>query len=129
LKKTIIAAVAVAALVGCAANSSTKLARGHAPIQPHNDPVCLLKHPLPSGIAHTIIGEVRGGKKTYGSMQEVLSVMGAEGRKVGADAIINVQTKHDINAFAWARPIGSGTGVKLANKSDIDCIKMGGEFR
>jgi hypothetical protein len=117
------------ALTGCAANSSTKLVRGQNKLQPHADPVCLLKSPLPGGISHTVIGEVRGGKKTYGSMQEVLSVMGNEARSIGADAIINVKTRHDVNAWAWARPVANGNGVKLENKADFDCLKLGGEFR
>ncbi len=124
-----ISILAVLFLAGCAANSSTKMVRGQDKFPAHTEPVCLLKSPLPAGVEHTVIGEVRGGKKTYGSMEEVLAVMGKEARSIGADAVVNLKTRRDINAFAWARPVGNGDGVKLANKADFDCIKLGGEFR
>lgn len=127
--KIIIAILTTGALAGCAANSSTKLAKGQQKLTSHADPVCLLKSPLPADISYTVIGEVRGGKKTYGSMEEVLTVMGTEARSIGADAVINLKTRRDIGAWAWSRPVGNGDGIKLANKADLDCLKLGGEFR
>jgi hypothetical protein len=32
-------------------------------------------------------------------------------------------------AWAWARPYGTGTAVKLNNKADLDCAALGGEMR
>lgn len=129
MKTTMAIAAFAVIFTGCAANSSTKIAKGQQKMQPHSEPVCLLRSPLPSDIKYSMIGEVRGGKRTYGSMQEILAVMGDEARSIGADAIINIKTRHDMNAWAWARPIGSGDGIKLENKTSLDCIKLGGEFR
>lgn len=130
MKTGVTIAVLAIAMTGCAVTtSSTKLVRGQERFTPHAEPVCLLRSPLPAGIQHTLVGDVRGGKRTYGSMEEVLSIMGDEARKVGADAIVNLKTRRDANAWSWARPIGNGDGVKLANRADLDCLKLGGELR
>ena len=50
----------------------------------------MIKSPLPSNIGYTTIGAVQGGKKTYGSINEILLVMADEAREIGADAIINL---------------------------------------
>jgi hypothetical protein len=105
------------------------MVRGQKEFPAHAEPVCMLKSPLPASVDHTVIGEVRGGKKTYGSMEEVLTVMGKEARSIGADAVVSLKTRRDIGAWAWSRPVGNGDGVKLASKSDFDCLKSGGEFR
>lgn len=129
MRKVILAAVAVTLLGGCAARSTTKMARGEVRQAAHSSPVCMLKSPLPTNISYKVIGDVRGGKRWYGSMNEVLPVMADEARGIGADAIINLKTGFDMNAWAWARPVANGTGVKLDNKADLDCLKLGGELR
>jgi len=96
-------------LSGCAAKSSMKPVAQNQELFPrHSEPVCFLKSPLPTEITYTKIGEIRGSKKTYGSLTEVLPLMAEEARSVGADAIINLETGHKIGAFAWARPVGKG---------------------
>jgi len=117
-------------LAGCAAKSTTKLvSKTQESFPRHREPVCMLRSPLPSNIGYTAIGEVRGGKQTYGSINEVLPVMADEAREIGADAIINLQTSHKMGAWAWARPTGSGIGVKLNDKSSFSCASHGGELR
>jgi hypothetical protein len=114
-------------LGGCAARSHTKLAGGGiAPSNPHGEPVCLVRAPLPSSIEYTVIGEVKGGKRFYGSFSEVLAVMADEARRVGADAVIALKTETDVNAIAWARPVGNGKAIKLKDKSSFDCKQNGG---
>ena len=120
----------VVALTGCAAKSTTKLvSKSQEPFARHHEPVCMIRSPLPSNIGYTVVGEVRGGKKTYGSVNEVLPVMADEAREIGADAIINLQTSHQIGPWAWARPVGSGTAVRLNNRGNFNCASHGGELR
>ena len=79
------------AFTGCAAKSTTKLvSKTQEPFPRHREPVCMIKSPLPSNIGYTTIGAVQGGKKTYGSINEILLVMADEAREIGADAIINL---------------------------------------
>jgi uncharacterized protein YbjQ (UPF0145 family) len=55
--------------------------------------------------------------------------MANEARKMGADAVVNLQLGHKIGMIAWARPYGLGTGVKLGNPRDLNCLALGGELR
>jgi uncharacterized protein YbjQ (UPF0145 family) len=55
--------------------------------------------------------------------------MANDARKIGADAVVNVRARHQVGAFAWARPVADGTAVRIVNKEDFDCVKLGGEFR
>jgi uncharacterized protein YbjQ (UPF0145 family) len=72
---------------------------------------------------------VEGSKEFYGSVSEILPAMADEARRMGADAIVNLTTGQRIGLFAWARPVGSGTAIKIANKSDPNCLSAGGEIR
>jgi hypothetical protein len=127
--KTVVAILAVLSLAnaGCAARSNTRIAAsGQASNPSHNEPVCFIRAPLPSSIAYSVIGEIRGGKKWYGGFSEVLTAMANEARRIGADAVINLVTTMDANAIAFARPIGTGTAIKLKEKGSFDCQKNGG---
>lgn len=117
-------------VAGCAPTSSTKLvSRNQELFARHAEPVCFLRSPLPSDIPYTRIGEIRGGKKTYGSVSEIIPLMAEEARSLGADAVVNLNTGQRMGAWAWARPVGTGVAVKLAKRTDLDCIARGGEWR
>ncbi len=124
-------ALAVAAtLAGCAARSTVQLADSRAPApQAHAEQVCMLKSALPANVKYTVVGSINSSKQTYGSVNELLPLMAADARKVGADAIVNLNTAQRIGAWAWARPVGTGTAVKLADRKGFDCAGLGGELR
>ena len=129
MKPHVVVIAAVLAVSGCAANTSTKyVSKGQAPLPRSVEPVCFVRAPLPSNIDYTKIGEVRGGKKSYGTVSEIIPAMADEARSIGADALINVTTGQRMGAWAWARPVGSGTAIKLANRADLDCLANGGEW-
>lgn len=122
------------ALCGCAARTGTNM--GYAdpqakaePPTPHAEPVCMLRAPLPSNIKHKVVGRVESSKQWYGSTDGIITNMAAEARRVGADAVVGMQAGQSIGFFAWARPVGYGMGVKLENRADLDCLKLGGEYR
>ncbi|MDR0251509.1 MAG: hypothetical protein LBI35_09450 [Burkholderiales bacterium] len=118
---------ACAVLAGCAARASTKLSSEMA--EAHTWPVCILRAPLPENIEKTILGFIKASNRSYGSMNEVLFMMAEDARKIGADAVINVRARHQVGALAWARPVAEGQAVKITEKEDFDCLKLGGELR
>lgn len=121
--------VLLATVAGCAAKSHTKVIAGRDGLPRHIGPVCFLKSPLPPDVKHTVIGQIKGGKKTYGSFNEVYAVMAEEARRVGADAVVGLDARTDINAVAWARPVAQGAAIKLSDPASFDCQKWGGAYR
>ncbi len=90
--------------------------------------VCMIKGSLPANIRFAVVGSVEGSKEFYGSVNEILPLMAEEARKLGGDVIINLETHQRMGLWAWARPVGTGTAVKLANKNDLNCLAAGGTF-
>ena len=127
----IIALVAALALSGCAAKSviHPTIKGQQAAAAPHAEPVCLMRSPMPSAIAYTVVGKMKSSKKTYGSVSELLPVMADDARAAGADVIINLNTGQKMGLLAWSRPVGTGTAVKLADRSTFNCAANGGELR
>jgi hypothetical protein len=115
-------------LTGCASRAVTKLADKSRPIPAHHEPVCLIRAPLSSDIKYTVIGELDGSKRTYGSVSEIIPVMADEARSVGADAIINLKTGQSFSPLAWSRPVGSGLAIKLDKREGFDCQAKNGEW-
>lgn len=127
MKKLLVAACVVA---GCAAPSATTVSSNKTQsAAAHNQPVCLLKTGLPANVGHTVLGPIEGSKEFYGSVTEIIPLMAQEARNIGADAIVNMNTGHKIGMWAWSRPYGTGTAVKLNRKSDLNCAALGGEMR
>jgi hypothetical protein len=116
-------------LAGCAARSVHTVADRAQPVTPHVEPVCMLKSPLPSSIPHAIVGRIDASKQFYGGSNQLIPFMADEARKMGADVVVNLRVGQKMGWFAWAHPYGSGTGVKLSNKADLNCLALGGELR
>ena len=127
--KAVLAASAAAILITACAPTSQSKRVTDAPVQARTGPVCLLKGPMPANIRHTVVGEINASKETYGSVNEIIPLLGDEARKMGADVVINVTTAQRLGMFAWARPVASGTAVKVERPADFNCTKMGGEVR
>jgi uncharacterized protein YbjQ (UPF0145 family) len=94
----------------------------------------MLRTTLPENIQLTVLGQVEESKELYvsdfyGSTDEILRLMADKARKMGAEAVINVSTHQRIGFWAWARPVGAGTAVKFANKTDLNCTDLGGTLR
>lgn len=129
-KASLLAASAVTVLLaGCAPTSkAVRVTEGQAS-QARTGPVCFLKSPMPANVKHRVLGEVSSSKEFYGSVNEILPLMAEEARKMGADAVVNVNTGQKIGLWAWARPVGTGMAVKLEKPSDLNCKALGGEMR
>ena len=51
------------------------------------------------------------------------SMLADKARKLGADAVIDADTKYYPSAISWAAPHGAGKAVKLKSKSAIDGLQ------
>jgi uncharacterized protein YbjQ (UPF0145 family) len=89
----------------------------------------MLRSPLPAGVKGKALAALNSSKRTYGSVSELIPLMANDARNIGADAIINLNTGQKMGAFAWARPVGTGTAVKLENPESFNCVASGGELR
>ena len=78
---------------------------------------------------HEVVGTLDSTKQFYGGTGSIVLAMADEARRIGADAVVNLRTGQKIGFFAWARPYGTGTAVKLEKRDDLDCLKLGGEYR
>ena len=121
-------ALTTIALAGCA-RTGTNLGYAETQAPSHAEPVCLLKSPLPSAIMHKVLGRVESSKQFYGGTEEIIVNMANEARRIGADAVVSMTAGQKMGMFAWARPVGIGMGVKLENRAELDCMKLGGEWR
>lgn len=92
-------------------------------------PVCMLRSPLPVDVKYKIVGAINSSKRTYGSVSELIPLMASDARAIGADAVVNLTTGQKMGLLAWARPVGNGMAVKLANPEGFNCIAAGGELR
>ncbi len=127
--RTLVLIALCGTLAACAARSTVKLADPQAvKLAAHAGQVCLLRSPLPANTKFKVVGDINGSKRTYGSVSELLLLMAADARAIGADTIINLNTGQKMGAWAWARPVGTGTAVKLEGSS-FDCASAGGELR
>jgi uncharacterized protein YbjQ (UPF0145 family) len=127
--KTILVSITCILLSGCAGRAVNNAVDRGTAMAPHVEPVCMLKSPLPSSIRYSIVGEINSSQQFYGSSEPLIPLMADEARKMGADAVVNLKLGHKMGMLAWSRPYGLGTGVKLANPGDLNCLALGGELR
>lgn len=120
-------------LQACGARAKVGTAEGQLHVnkaQP-TDKVCFLQGGLPSNVEYFVIGKIKGSRKSYGSTDSVLEVMAKEAKKVGADAVIDVDIGQSFGGFMpWShvRPKGTGIAVRLkAGQKPLDCASMSGK--
>lgn len=120
-------------LQGCAARAKAIPVEGqtHVNSSSPTDKVCLLQGDLPYAVNYTILAQIKGSKRSYGSTDSVLNAMAQEAKRIGADAVINISAKQGFGGFMpWShvRPKGTGAAIKLkTDQKPIDCVALGGK--
>lgn len=124
----------VAAVAGCASGVKTKteLVGGrNASVTARNGPVCMLAGGLPDGIQSVAIGKMKATKGTYGAVDNLMLPMADEARRVGADAIINLQAGQRFKGplpWRYNAPTGAGIAVRFVDQAmPFDCAASGGQ--
>jgi hypothetical protein len=100
-------------------------------LQPHNEQICMLAGSLPGQFRYTDIGQIVTSKGTYGQIDEVLHAMADEGRRIGVDAITDLQARQRGSVMPWrySTPISKGRLVKLSDDSPpLDCEAIEGKL-
>jgi hypothetical protein len=126
----ILITVFLASCGGVRAKSTT--AEGATLYAPNNGEICLMAGAPASDIQYEIVGRVVATKRTYGSSDELFMPMALEARKLGADAIINLQASQRFKGpMPWrvTSPTGDGQAIKvLPGSPKIQCLLAGGRL-
>lgn len=128
MKKLIIVAGSIV-LAGCAARATNRPLATEEVAAARTGPVCLLQSPLPETVKHKVVGQIDASKRWYGGTGALMPLMADEGRKLGADAVVNIRSGQRIGLFAWATPYAYGTAVKVDDPKALNCLGLGGEMR
>lgn len=129
--KRFVLILAATAIAGCAGvKTKTELLGGKgSQVTSRSGSVCLLAGELPAGIEAIPIGRIKATKGTYGNTDNLMLPMANEARRVGADAVIELQAGIRIKGpLPWrvAAPTGDGQAVKIS--LPFDCVQAGGQL-
>ena len=73
--------------------------------------------------SYTFIADIEIGSNVRFGYGDANKELAEKARQMGADAVINAETKYYPSAFSWAAPHGKGKAVKLKSKNVVDNIK------
>lgn len=84
---------------------------------------------MPSSAKYEIIASLEVGKVWYGTSDNALEALADGARKIGADAVVEVETWHQPTFGSWAAPHGSGEAVKITEPESIDFSNLSGDWK
>jgi len=124
--------LATTAVTACGTRAKVEPSLSAKLYVPNNGQVCLLAGALPSDVRYEVLGRIKATKRTYGSTDELFPLMAREARKLGADAIINLQADQRFKGpLPWrvTSPTGDGSAVKIVSETPrFDCATSGGRL-
>jgi hypothetical protein len=129
--RNVMCLLAVALCVaGCGIHAKAIVDRNAKLYAPNNGSICLLAGAPPTDIQYEALGRIVATKRTYGSSESLFPQMAIEARRLGADAIINLQANQRFKGpLPWrvTSPTGDGVAIKvLAVSPMLDCTHAGG---
>lgn len=95
----------------------------------HNNRVYVTSENLPATAKYDVLGQLEVGKVWYGSSGNVLRSLADGARKLGADAVVGVDTWRQPSGWSWAAPHGSGKAVKIIEPSSVDFSSLEGDWK
>lgn len=120
--------VAVVLVSGCAAKANIHKISGAAKPKPaHSRDVCLMDAAMPEEIEAVFMGRGVSNSQWYGGYAGVKALLAERSRQLGVDVVSDMQYRHVMGFFAWARPRVYGNAYALKNPAAFDCVAMGGE--
>lgn len=89
---------------------------------------CLFRGLPPSDLHYSVIRDLKVGKGTYGSVNDILPQFLNQAQAAGADAIVNYTGSQRFGLFPWRfiRPVARGTAIKWESDKPFDCVAVGG---
>lgn len=128
--------VAVVALTSCSAHNpfiikDTTEVRQPATTKyaPHNNRVWVMTASMPATAKYEVLGQLEVGKVWYGSSDNVLNSLADGARQLGADAVVEVKTWHQVSGWSWSAPHGSGEAIKVMDPASVDFPSLGGDWK
>src|SRR5688500_4995577 len=91
VQRPVVLLLMIVVLGGCGVRAKTSPNLEARVYGVYNGPVCLLAGEPPSNARYEVLGKVVATKRTYGSPDELYGPMVREARRLGADALINLQ--------------------------------------
>ena len=90
--------------------------------------VCLLRAAPPVGTEYEFRGNLKRGKGSYGSVNDILPLMAHDAIVLGANAIMNYNGSQRFGFWPWrfVRPVVTGTAIRVNNGGVFNCEEMGG---
>ena len=119
-------------VTGCGVVAKSSANKSATLYAPNNGNICLLAG-LPSpDVNYEVLGRVVATKRSYGGSDELFAPMAREARRLGADALINLQASQRFKGpLPWriTSPTGDGQAIKvLADSPKINCLQVGGKL-
>lgn len=84
---------------------------------------------LPDDFKVEPLGEISAASKRYSSLDRMYKELALRARRVGADAVVNVNIKYKVAAFGWAVPTIAGVAVKITEEGAKPLKSLDGQWR
>jgi len=77
--------------------------------------VFITEEPVPEGMAHVVIGEIKANTREtrFSSAKGIYPLLADEARRVGANAVVNVEGGRRVDASAWTADFASGQAIRI----------------
>jgi hypothetical protein len=96
---------------------------------PHSNRVYITRANLPTTVKCEVLAQLEVGTVWYGSSDNVFEALADGARKLGADAVVEVETWHQPAGWSWAAPHGSGKAVKIIEPTSVDYPSLEGGWK
>lgn len=122
---------AVLAISACTVRAKSQIDHSARIYAPTNGPICVLAGSMPADIRYEKLGRIVATKRSYGSIDELYPKMVYEARRMGADAIMELQASNRFKGpMPWrvTAPTGNGIAIKILPDQKFDCGPAGGRL-
>lgn len=101
-----------------------------APPPPAKPGLCLFTGTPPAEFTYVEVRDLKYGKGSFGSVNDILPKLVADAEADGADAVINYNGAQRFGFWPWrfVRPVVTGTAIKWSPARDVDCEAAGGHL-
>lgn len=104
---------------GCSPVSSSNAVPA-TPASQSEGPVLVSQQAIPTGIEYKVLGTVKANFRAgYDSVESLYPLLAAEAKKLGANAVVNVQGGRRVTAFSWSAAHVSGTAIRVGDAESL----------
>ncbi|MFK7963523.1 MAG: hypothetical protein AB8C46_06090 [Burkholderiaceae bacterium] len=113
-----------ALVLGLAACSSAPEIKTPDAAQAYTGKVFITEDPVPEGMAHVVIGEVTANTKDtrFSSSKTVYELLADDARRVGANAVVNVEGGRRVDATGWTAGFAAGQAIRIDSTEGLKAL-------